>query len=392
MRCYISFLSKMVLKGIDKEKPVVLCVGRSLFKKDYKQFSQDKTFAWIWVDTYMLKLALDDIVPSEYQHQTQYIDSLELHKEEWRSAINLMSKFLEKIKKRVAVNSVLTANIDYWQDYALKKAAQDQSVKVVVLSKEFPINKKVSEEYRRKYYKFEHLADYICCFGSRLQDIFIDSGLGNKNNIVVTGAPRLDAWRSAQYIQSGNIVTLLSFREGYGGDSEIFFYDVMERTIKALEIKSEKYVLYIKAKNKIDEKLIKEEVGESKNVIVTSSVELTDLLPRSKIIIGFNSLSLVEALLTESVILVPDWHGLDKKEDMLSTFSFVPPGTINLVTKEKLSKLLENIESTVDELAPIRENRLSMLKEFMQWDDDETSTEKLVKILKKEGLKDKEIC
>lgn len=162
----------------------------------------------------------------------------------------------------------------------------------------------------RDFYRgFRFEGDSVAVFGESTLRIFVDSGACRSDQVVVTGGPRFDVWRDlGNDGQAKDTITLLSYR-----DPDYFapasFVEVLDRfTATANRLQGSPCRFVVKAKNKADARAIRRMMpAHSANLSVDHEVALPELFVRSRLIIGFNSLSVVEALLTDAQGAVPYW-------------------------------------------------------------------------------------
>jgi hypothetical protein len=311
----------LVRQGNLHAEKTVLCLGRRPFDKDFDELSHRvRSYSWIWLDNQRINLLLKGLLPEKCREQTFYQQTLEEFPDEWAEVIGRTRHLVESLVSRYGVACVVSANIDYWQDHAFKIACRELGIPFIVLAKEFPIHDKVRDSYRTRYSDYQASVDAVAVFGESLKDLYCEIGVLEPDQITVSGAPRLDRWRSVEpAARKRNRLAMLSFREGYGGQSGAQFLDLLTDTAKAYtKLGFEEFV--VKAKNAHDAKVIRKFCKEKglAGVQVEHDLPLYDLIPQSKAVICFNSLSVVEAMLSDSEIIVPDWIDVADDEKMLN--------------------------------------------------------------------------
>ncbi len=127
----------------------------------------------------------------------------------------------------------------------------------------------------------------------------------------MTGLPRFDAWLnvdSSRPTDQRALVTLLTFTEGYYADDT--FKEVLRIFCEAAaQPRPESVQFLVKTKDMVDTLVVRRLILSLKctRVICTHERELFDVLPDSRLVINYNSLSLIEAAMANAPIVVPAW-------------------------------------------------------------------------------------
>jgi hypothetical protein len=287
------------------------------------------------------------------------------------------------------VSCFVTANIDYYQDHAFKVACKKEDIPVIVLQKEFPVTNRVAAKFAEHYKGWNPNANVVAVAGDRAKKCLAKCGVADYSDLVVTGFPRLDRYKSIDCASANrkklNFV-VLSFRSGYGEKSESSFFNLVAAISKLVNSESE---LLIKAKNKLDRKIIlnwlRENVDCSKrwNIYVSSEIPLYDAFCWSSLIIGYNSLSTVEALLTRRPIIIPAYlYGSD--DDKVITNSQCVECGVGLLRSDnhlvnKVGELMPKILSGVS--AEEYEARQKTVSEYWMWRKDVSACEQFRGVL-----------
>jgi hypothetical protein len=213
------------------------------------------------------------------------------------------------------VDGFLTGNFDYWQDVGFKKVAREKSIPFIVLSREHPVIPSacdiVKARYARADYRFD--GDAIAVAGQSTFDVITHSGrICDDHQVRITGLPRYDAWRPVRKdkpLSQRSYITLLTFTSGYYADET--FKDVLISFLKIADSYSSDDVSFVvKTKDRLDTEKVRalaNSYSAQHNVAISDTIDLFDLLPDSRLIIGYNSLSLVEGLMSGSRIAIPNW-------------------------------------------------------------------------------------
>jgi hypothetical protein len=141
-----------------------------------------------------------------------------------------------------------------------------------------------------------------------MKNILVDTNFAKPENVIVSGPPRFHRWFDIinQPKAQKKHITLLSFP----GNQYLapFTYTDILLCIKEMSLKYLDYHFVVKCKDAfhIAETLqiLNNDVG---NLHISSEIDMIDLLKQSKVIIGYNSLSFLEALLSPAHLILPFW-------------------------------------------------------------------------------------
>lgn len=134
--------------------------------------------------------------------------------------------------------------------------------------------------------------------------------------------PRYDAWLDVDIslkVDERPLVTLLTFTKGYYADET--FKDVLKLFCEAASLYGDSSVGFlIKTKDASDTQYVKKMMCENglDSLECSHERDLFDVLPKSRMVISYNSLSLVEAVMAKAWIVIPAWDQCKNKgEDVM---------------------------------------------------------------------------
>ncbi|WP_412051298.1 hypothetical protein ACK6D9_08295 [Hoeflea sp. Naph1] len=351
--------------NIDKDSnpgPNILCLSRESFIKDIYELRKRTNFSYSLVMAGFTRFQLAWF-PKEMQIQTYYQRYVGLgndrpiyHSTEY--ALNL----IQMAGKEKKIEAVISANIDYWQDVGFKKACAILQIPFIVISREHPVIPRECDKVKEWYHDFGYIftGSAIAVAGESSKKTLEDSNINFLNSkIVVTGLPRFDAWRDLDKLKphrERTLITLLTFTKGYYADET--FKNVLSAFCELADEFSNCPVRFlIKTKDLQDTVELEKFIGGNRapNLMCSHETPLFSVLADTKVAIGYNSLSLVEAAIARAFIALPAWgecksHGHDvmyssdnpkvkaiathlyKKEDLKNLISKhinCPPTTIN---------------------------------------------------------------
>lgn len=323
-----KFAAKLTLMGSDwsqiqPNRPVVVCISRDYFTKDVKELNRLGQFSYFEINGGYTKFQ-SHWTPSSLRIQTYYQRQLSGHRRATSNSIAYARAILEQISKHGTVSAIMSANIDYWQDTGFKKMAKELAIPFLSLSREhYTIPKSFNicrERFQDAEFQFE--GSGVAVAGPQTLDILKSSGACGENQISVTGFPRFDAWNkvdTARPLQKRPYVTLLTYSKGYYADDH--FVELLNLFIEiARENTTVKQVQFVvKTKNLEDQHYVKSIIHKDlpENIDISYEKPLFKVLPKSRLVIGFNSLALGEALIANSEVLVPNWGSCHRPSEEL---------------------------------------------------------------------------
>jgi hypothetical protein len=319
----------------------VLCLERSQFIKDMEELRRLTHLNWVALSASKVKDIEERWVP-EVDRQQGYFSawlaggrSAHLRPKLEAFAVAL----LQEAARHMRVDAVAAANIDYWQDEALKLGCEKLGIPFLVISREnysIPFTVPWKHNHIAKA-EFKFSGAGIAVF-SESTKIALEPCVENPDDIWVTGAPRYDPWQEAVNRQTitrpaseKDYVTLITFNDpGYMGAK--VFKQVAEVFDQAATRHNQGLTWLVKCKKRGDQTEVLEHLAKQTSALrFEYDVSLLDLLPRSRAVVGYNSLALVEALLTDAPVILPRWGETDTLESKL-LFNFNDPLVERVVT------------------------------------------------------------
>lgn len=342
---YISLMLKSIeIKGNLRAKKNILCVERSLFEKDVDELSyRIRKYGWVWLKKSQLTVYQNKLIPKKYRGQMEYLNHLDKIPNEWNECIKKSKILLQRFKDEKKICALLLANLDYWQNYALQVACKDLGIPVIVLQKEYSYNLQHSEYFKDYYKNFTPIADAIMVFGSRMKNCLSQLKGFDEKKIFVTGAPRIDRWRSIESFEKLNDgLLIISFNIKERHSPEEKFYDMVE-SISSYIKKQNLGEITVKCRSEIESsKLInfcKKEKLNNVNVIYNANIY--DLVLQSKVVIGYNSLAVIESMFSKVPIIIPDWFIENKNKKMFDSNDEICSKSLEFCKNKEV--LLENV-------------------------------------------------
>jgi hypothetical protein len=294
-------------------RPTVLCLQRATFIKDIGEMRLHCDINFVTLPTTIVKTAQELWIPPEWRMQsyfTRFVD------EELAAYLPYLERFGEALLRAAGkthpIDAILAANTDYWQDEALRRGASRLGLPFLVLCRENYTIKQDQANVLNHYKKarFRYTGTAVAVYSNTTRDVMKMMGAYPENSVWVTGAPRFDRWREIKYIplHERDCVTLLSYAYP--------IYEATENFREAASIFAEmankrpdlRFVLKLKKDNEAADALALCPQLKQSRVEFVADWPLFDLLPRSRAVIGCNSLAVAEALLADTAVIVPAWR------------------------------------------------------------------------------------
>jgi len=311
---FAAWLSSLSLDRDGKNGPQILCLSRESFVKDICELRKKTDFSYTMVIAGFTRFQMA-WMPKPMQIQTFYQNYEGIGKEEaTRKSQRYALRLITLAGKKRKVQAVLSANFDYWQDQGFKQACKILDIPFVVLSREHPVIPQicdiVADWYLKSCYRFDGAA--IAVAGISTKALLKKVGtICLQEQIVITGLPRFDVWRGvdiSKSLEQRSFITLLTFTQGYFADNT--FKEVLRTFCEAARSHQDKPVRFlIKTKDLNDSITIKRLISKDipSNLICDHDIDLFVALPESRLVINYNSLSLVEAAMARATIAIPAW-------------------------------------------------------------------------------------
>jgi len=295
-------------------RDTVLCLDRSQFIKDIEELRRYTALNWVTLNAVKLKTRQEAWVPAKDREQG-YLSTW-LKEERCQTLRPILAEFgkalLEEAGRTMRIDAVATANIDYWQDETIKLGCNALGIPFLVLCREnYTIPWTVPwmhDHLAKSRFRFEGAG--LAVFSEATKFSFAP-GFDDPNDIWVTGAPRYDRWMDLKPLQESakDHITLITFNDP-GYMAENVFVEVAEVFDRVARAERQSGCIWmVKCKKKGDRDEILERLGTTGDSPLTFEydVPLFELYPRSRIVVGYNSLALVEAMLTDAPVVIPCW-------------------------------------------------------------------------------------
>jgi hypothetical protein len=303
-----KWVGKQLRPYVVTDRINVLTIGRELFFKDIEQIKNRTDINFIrWRSGHLGRLQ-QGWVPKVCQKQGHFFPETHYRTHSgWDKGEALMRGIHQTLEQTGQVPVIMSANLDYWQEEAVRRYCTRTNAQHLVLCRENIIIPYYRDLVIRRHRQYNfRFGGHVAVFSQSMKQVFIDSGACAPEQITVTGAPRMDIWQDERPPVEKDTVLLLSFRTS-------LFPEMFDKTLRLFIASARQHTnlnFIIKCKEGRDDAWARQVLRKTdapSNLSIAHRVELRTLLERSRVIIGLNTLALAEALLTDAVVLIPAW-------------------------------------------------------------------------------------
>jgi hypothetical protein len=293
-------------------RPTVLCLKRATFIKDVREARSRTELNLVTARATRIKTIQENWVPPEWRIQSYFTDLLNREMADFRPYLQRFGEaFVQAAMAAHPVDAVMAGNTDYWQDEAVRLGCKALNIPFLVLCRENYTIAQDRSNVLNHYTKarFHYSGAGVAVYSEISKATMDRIGAYPKDAIWVTGAPRFDHWHQIQSLPESerNCITLVSYAHK--------IYDAMQNFRETAEIFSEyasrepslRFVVKLKKKNEDEDAFALYPQLREARVELTADWSLLDLYPKSRAVIGCNTLAVVEALLSDAAVVVPAW-------------------------------------------------------------------------------------
>lgn len=302
-------------------------------------------------------------------------------KKKERKFINFLRGFIPKLASRIGFHCVITCNYIYVQNKLIAKACKMTSIPFVDIDRESKQDANLNNRFKDKYRKLQlHMGFFgnaICVYNENMKELLCDLNACSPEDIFVVGALRTDVLVNYRRTEKDNHpiqVTLFSFRHmpigsdgiGYrggfspdGSKGYVRLFDGVHSAIGELASRNPQVKFVIKTKwlsgwhDYIEDSFKKNGFPFERlpNVsIIGEDGDAIGLILKSAVVIGLNSMTLVQARLAQKAAVIPYFDEIaGKYSDTLQYKDILDEFTV-AHTREKL---VESVQNHIDNPAEV---------------------------------------
>jgi hypothetical protein len=374
--------------GDHVQGPNVLALIHPIFAKDQVEMARYGRVNWFTVSLSRLSRFQKSFLPPDTRRQRFYYATLEdpRYRAAWQEAEAFGRGILQSQRLRGGVSAVLTAHVDYWQAEGIRLACRESGIPFLILCHENYLIRKTYDLRRKEFesIKFKFGGSAIAVFSEKMRTFFTEAEVCAPEQLIVTGPPRFDGWRSLS-IKPQKLIVLLSYLaplKYYG--AEEFFEAV--NVVRDMVRRNPDWKLVIKCKAVADERVILSQIQPEDRVVISHELPIAELLAGASIVVGSNSLSLLEALISSAKLIMPvNPTTMDEADTLMLDIS--DPTVRECITiVNTMSDLESEIQTAMQlsEPAPVDyDKRFSLLQRFLFVTRDEPASERVLGLIEK---------
>lgn len=253
--------------------------------------------------------------PKDILDQTVFYAKKDEYKKHYDRLSNIFLLTIKKIEKSTVlkIKFILTANLDYFQDYPWIKSIHDNDGKFIVLEKEsivYLYTDTTNISNRHHKYNFKYDGDYVLFYNYLGKETYLKTGSIKPEQAFVTGCPRVDNLIkiSKNKTKDSDFILIASFMQPYYFATKV--WDEIISSINKDEILRKKTI--IKCKNHEEVSILQQKYPLI--IAVSDSIE-NYLIKQPTIFIGYNSTTCYDALIAGIPVIIPYWGETEIKSD-----------------------------------------------------------------------------
>jgi hypothetical protein len=366
-------------------RPTILCLRRATFIKDVEQARSRADLNFVTVAATRIKTAQEKWIPPEWRIQSYFTDLLNRDLLAFRPYLQRFAEaFLNEAAKVHPIDAVMAGNTDYWQDEAVRLACRALGIPFLVLCRENYTIAQDRANVLNHYTKanFRYTGAGVAVYSEISKATMERIGAYPANSVWVTGAPRFDHWHDVKPAPDAerNCITLISYafkiyeaQENFRDVSETFA-DFAGRSPGL------RFILKLKKENEADDAFALHPPLRESKVELVADWPLVDLYPKSRAIIGCNSLAVAEALLSDAAVIVPAWRDALKNPDTCLYHYSVPEHARCMYFPRSQEEFVALMERAVaGQLPPLGtpEERVACLNEHIAFSYDASASQRV---------------
>jgi hypothetical protein len=295
-------------------RPTVLCLERAQFSKDIAELRTRTAYNWVAVRSTRPKHIQEKWVAQKYRIQTYFTHYLDTTASHLKAGLEEFgTAFLRAAMAKHPIDAVMAGNTDYWQDDAIKLGCARLGIPFLVLGRE-NYTKKIDADklfHRFQDAKLHFSGAGVAVLSAATRNVMVGSGAFPDEDVWVTGAPRFDRWFDVGPAPESEriYVTFLSYADpvylAQGNFAECL--KLFAEAARTHAGKGLKFIVKVKKHSEIEPVEAAMPNIRDYPVEIVWDAALYNIYPRSRIVIGYNTLAVGEAFFTDAPVALPTW-------------------------------------------------------------------------------------
>ena len=208
-------------KQTSLRKEAILVMSRNIFNDDMCATKErNSEYLFLEYPSFFRITLARQLWPKEMREQTVFYKYKDSHKKFLLRMSDIFHGAIDYINKNLGDNKIkfiVTANVDYYQDYPWIGAIHSMGGKFIALNKESVIRPHDEKELfdRLNSNNFSYEGDTIAVYNDLAKEVYIRSGRFDADKIYSIGCPRVDELLGMHIDQAkkGNFILLSSFMD-----------------------------------------------------------------------------------------------------------------------------------------------------------------------------------
>ena len=372
----------------DPSRPTVLCLHRDQFASDLRELCRTgERFSYSILEVSVLNYMQSGLIPQHLPRQESFYTIPEY--DEQRAAVTEVGmRLLITLGQHLNLVGIMAANWDYWTDLGLRYAAKRLSIPFLILNREnYILSREIDEapDFFRKEYLFRPDVDGVAVGGNLTRDVFVTSHVVDPSLIHTTGLPRYDPWidvlKQPLDWSARNEITLITYTDASYGGGDQFPQMLAQFVALAARHRDTPVRFVVKVKHLFDlDEINKLLAAFPDHGVVLSSEPIVQALQRSRAVIGYNSMALVEALLSGANVYVPQWGATKIGQKDQFFWREDPEHRRHVTFLESPEHFAQLMDAEVAGTAPRHDDRrekVALFQQFLAFDPDVSATTKV---------------
>lgn len=350
---FVGKISRVRSCNFDILKKSIFAIEAGQNTKDLKELTKIETFNIIYVNQYWLSIISIIYLNKNLRFANHFYENDDIPEKEVELLLLSLESFFKEIERRYnKIGCFLSPNFEQGFTAVLHRYVQRKKLGIVAFHYEhstLPMAIRSTENSYKEYSCKSLERIKILLWHEEAKKRLVDANYASSKNIVISGPPRFNSWIDIikTPIQEKKYITLLSF-PGSDYFAPFTYEDIVLAFKKAASVhKGYNFVIKCKDGWHISQtmRILNNNVG---NITLTADMDMVDLLSQSKIIVGFNSLSFLEALLAQSYLILPYWG--DSKHD---------PYLLQVDPQDPEAQAIIDVANSREHFAEILEQRIA---------------------------------
>lgn len=366
-------------------RPSVVCMIRDGFDHDVTELrARTKRYNWLRLPAvtwhnFVVALGMPPILMRQFgsfDYRAPEFDA------DWEKAENFCVGLLQLLQREVGVAAFMAANFDYGLDEGVRRACAKLPIPFLTLNREIPLfqfqSNFTNDHYRG--YVGRPLVDAVAVGGKLARDELVDWKILDSNQVHITGFPRLDSrvdFLHAPPPAERNTILLFTYR-----DPDYLAGNNFNEALAGFAAAAERHPhinFVVKCKHKNDGNDVRDLLRSTPSHRLQVSHEpATKFLGAARAVMGFNSLSIVESLVSNAEVLVPQWGDTRTSQENQIYWREDPLHRRNITfldSREDLDNALDRIARGETSEPFDMSERIALVQNFVHFDPERRASE-----------------